>query len=377
MSIADSLGRIGSTFAGFFIPASDTGRVTYGPIGADLTLGGTRVSGFDLNELPPGFLNPGEVVPNPMFPNEPGLPGPPTKPAFPGPPVLIGEGPPIKIDPGYPNGYESSTQPFFTIPTFDGMQKVPLEISRPNMKGREVGPYRGKGSKKRIAPLIGILGRASGVIGGILWPSELGNSDLFDPGSLQRGVLRAIPTTRSGGGKRYTTKSKPSSPALPVLPGVKAAPIARAPIARPAPTPKFVPEPVIPGEFSYSLPMPSMPTVSVPRTAPTPKAAPKVPRASIIPQLLDLAQPILLALAQPKPKSPPSDSPSLAKLTDPLTPVITAGVPYPLAGGSFGFAGPSGGSMVDQCRDIRKRQKPKRKCVERDDCNRCIKFEAL
>ena len=346
MSIADSLASIGSTFSGFFIPASDTGRVTYGPIGADMTLGGTRVSGFNIQ---PSVADVVSAVPPDTTP-----PGGTTQPPIP-----------------------ASTTPFYTVPTFDGMQRIPIEVARPNMKGREVGPYRGKGSKKRIAPLIGILGRASGVIGGILWPSELGNSDLFDPGSLQRGVLRAIPTTRSGGGKRYTTKSKPSSPALPVLPGVKAAPIARAPIARPAPTPKFVPEPVIPGEFSYSLPMPSMPTVSVPRTAPTPKAAPKVPRASIIPQLLDLAQPILLALAQPKPKSPPSDSPSLAKLTDPLTPVITAGVPYPLAGGSFGFAGPSGGSMVDQCRDIRKRQKPKRKCVERDDCNRCIKFEAL
>lgn len=340
MSIADSLGNIGSTFAGFFIPpASDTRRVTYGPIGEDMTLGGTRVSSFN--------LGPSVADKTPATPTDT------TPPAVP-----------------------ASQTPFYTIPTFDGLQKIPLEVSRPNMKGREVGPYRGKKSPKRLSPLIGILGRSAGVIGGILWPSELGNSDLFDPGKLDLGVLRAIPTTRSGGGKRYTKASKPKPPALPALPRTATSPKPRAPVAKAVPTPKFVPEPVMPGEFAYSLPVPSMPVVSVPR-APAPVAVPKAPRASIIPQLLDLVQPILLAAAQPRQKSPPTSKPDLAAFTDPLTPVITAGVPYPLAGGSFGFAGPSGGSMVDQCRDIRKRQKPKRKCIERDDCNRCIKFEAI
>lgn len=93
---------------------------------------------------------------------------------------------------------------------------------------------------------------------------------------------------------------------------------------------------------------------------------------------------ILFGLAQPRTKTQPQAIAAIAPtvsapmpLTDPLTPVNTPGVASPLAGGSFGFTGPGTGSIEDQCRNIRKRKKPKRRCIKRDDCNRCIEFEAI
>jgi hypothetical protein len=87
---------------------------------------------------------------------------------------------------------------------------------------------------------------------------------------------------------------------------------------------------------------------------------------------------LLLGLAQPKAKSQPvSTLTAVSPITDPLTLTQTTPVGSPLAGGSFGFAPPRSGSLQDQCRAFNKKRKPKRKCIRRDDCNRCVEFAPI
>lgn len=84
-----------------------------------------------------------------------------------------------------------------------------------------------------------------------------------------------------------------------------------------------------------------------------------------------------LGIGSPSIPPAPAPVPSTPTYTDPLTPVQPIGAAYPLAGSGWAPPNITGGSLVDQCRALNRRRKPKRRCVERDDCNKCTRYEGV
>jgi hypothetical protein len=63
----------------------------------------------------------------------------------------------------------------------------------------------------------------------------------------------------------------------------------------------------------------------------------------------------------------------------PLTSIEPISAAYPMTAVGSGGSPivPRSGTLEDQCRNLRKRRKPKRRCIRRDNCNKCVEYEEL
>jgi len=260
------------------------------------------------------------------------------------------------------------------------------ERLRSNTRNKRPPPKKPPGGGRGVDPLgdYATIARAcianpvACIAGGVLFPSEIGDS------TLTKEEIRKVAAQR----KRNIFAKEPLMPKNVVskqkMPRLVLA--GESPLAK-LETPKSVKITAkrMPVEKPKAVKITAKRMPAIPATATPPSfwkglGSAILSGTNIQGLLLELAKPKartespILAVASPTPTQSPT--PTIPGL-DPLTPVSTPGVASPLAGGYFGFSPPRSGTLEDQCRQIRKRKKPKRRCVKRDDCNRCIEFEPI
>lgn len=308
--------------------------------------------------------------PNPMEPTPPGQPGPPTTPAFPGPPVLIAPGPPVYIEPGYPSQ------------GFVGPMVLPQVATTTAATGVAAALLR-------VLPWLGMI-----------WPDSTSPDDVvFRPGEVPqptgpprgRNPVTLDPTDPYPSRRTRTPRTRVLGTAVPEF---EEQPLPR---VRSVPRPYVPPQPVIfdpvfdPLEFPVPRYEPAPSTPSDPRVQPGPGTAPAPgaptgpaprPRTPAVPALPDLLPflPLYLPGTGPRTATPalPGFDPIPRGQPTPSTPIQPLTPPFE---DPLGFAQPQPQpqprTAEQQCQDLMKRRKKSRKCVERDNCNRCVRYAPL
>jgi len=254
--------------------------------------------------------------------------------------------------------YNPGTRPGLppTVPEFEDLLRRPS----PDIGTRNPTTWN-PNSPARIpragpASAISVLARAAGLLGGLLYPTVLGDSDL---GYESRSNPEAEPPDpRRAPRQRYRNRRQPD-PQRPPL-GQTIADRLPSPSARPVSTslPRSEPRPV---------------PIGTPQPSPFPQPLP-APSATAVPRPLSVPLPLLFPLPQPRPSTRPGRTPDTMS---PLVPggsiaspdrlsmidrqgrPLTAPQPQPLAL-------PSGGGS-DPC-SCSRTSKPKRKRKPRNEC---------
>lgn len=292
--------------------------------------------------------------------------------AFPGGGVVPPQSPPDVI---------ASTPPITPVDTPIRIPTTEIIEAPPSMRGPLQRPifydpvlYDPKKAKKpprfRIpsaAAIARILSGAAGGIAagtlGILWPTTLGNSDLYDPKKLPKRVDSVLSNP---------PRTNPAGRVTPRMPGNVVSPIpmpSMPPIAQVDPLEYVIPT-------AKKLPEPRTTSRARPPTVPLGGATSLLPpwlRGLDVRDLLLLAatgrpvptptgqryvDPLTLTQTpiEVRPQTPPANTP--------LTGVRGADVPYISIPGT-------------QYCEPRPKRKPTRKCVERDDCNKCVRYAPI
>lgn len=218
------------------------------------------------------------------------------------------------------------------------------------------------------------------VIGGLLWPSTAGEgSTVLKPGQT---AARKRPRIKFPGKapkipRSFDYRDLP----MPSLPGSVATglPQKASPAKRPLPRQRALPHivktrPKLPGTVVSMPTMPPFPSVS----------GGTLSLRNLGSQLLKYAG-LVIPLLQPKQRTridvniPKSEPISGVPFDNPLTTVQPLSAAYPMTAVGSGGSPivPRSGTLEDQCRQFRKRRKPKRRCIRRDDCNKCVEYEAI
>lgn len=287
-------------------------------------------------------------------------------------PVASPQGPGDVVPPPSTPDVIASTPPPIRIPTTEIIEAPPgLRGPLQNPIFYDPVPYKPPKKPPRFriptaAAVARVLrGAAGGAVAGtlgILWPTDLGNSDLFDPKAKKRTAQRVL----NRPGKRVTAR--------PRMPGNVVSPI-------PMPSlPPIAPERVLLEEIRPTARR--LPTVQSPTKAPRAPTRPATRRPSplgfLTPSLGDLTGLLLLASRGQRIPTPRGqryvDPLSLTQTPIENRPAPTPGV-TPLTG-SFIPGVPYTPRTSTQYCEPRPR-KPTRKCVERDDCNKCVRYAPL
>jgi len=228
----------------------------------------------------------------------------------------------------------------------------------------------------------------------VFWPSPVADATVFDP---RKKPPKRPPTVEIDPTDPYPSRRVRTTPprvfGMPVpswedqplylpravpRPYVPPQPVIFDPVFEPGamPDPLFEPVPSTP-----RVPQPATPSVPAPGTAPAPTTRPipspsPLPRMPTLPDLLPFL-PLYLPGNRPG-TGLPGDFGTFARpldpfqppTVDPLTPFETQ--PLPLAQPQ-----PQPRTAQDQCTELMKRRPKKRKCVERDSCNKCVRYAPI
>jgi hypothetical protein len=246
-----------------------------------------------------------------------------------------------------------------------------------------------------VATATGVLARVISPVLGVLWPTTVADATIFEPSPSPSGPARRRPGVVLDPTDPYPSRRvRRTGPRVFGMPVPEWRDILDLP-ARAVPQMPPLPEPVI-RPAPIEIPAPSLPRVSVEPTQidlplelpdvgpfPNPVQVPEIPtlpavrpQTPALPSLPDLLP--FLPLYFPRvtgPRAAPGQPGTLARpgvidlpSPTPLNPIQDD----PL---SFNPVAPS---TADPCAATRARSsRRKRKCVERDNCNRCIRFKAL
>ena len=349
MSVADSGGGIWSIVGGFFGGGGGGGRVDTGNVTpteyVDTAFG--RIPTFT------GTGGPGAIAP-PVSPPDIITAAPPITPID--TPIRI---PTTEIIEAPPSMRGPIQRPIFYDPVLYDPKKA--------KRGRGGKIPRIPSAAAIAAILRGAAGSAAAGVLGILWPGTLGNSDVFDPKKLPKRVDSVLSNPPRANPAGRVTPRMPANvvdpvpmPAMPpiaqmdpleyVIPTAK-----KLPEQRPAPRTgaRARPSTALPGGVTSLLPpwLRGLDVTDLLLLASTGRRVPTPTGQRYVDPLTLTQTPI-----EVRPQTPPVNTP--------LTGVRGADVPYISIPGT------------QYCQPPPKR-KPTRKCVERDSCNKCIRYAPI